>query len=1077
MRYQRTTGFWLTGVIAAVSLGLVALPSPNTAMADPSTTQTTHVDCSSSASGDGSIDHPVNGVDKLDKAFGPGKRVLFKRGTTCRGTVVVNASGTNHARTLIGAYGQGKAPILDAQGSATNQRSVIEVDDRSHITIQDLTVRNGWFSNISVETHNGHVMEGITVQRVAVEENAWKGGPNKVTDNFWVMGVGGVIVMPCSARSAIKDVVIDQVEASRQHYAGVQVGYHQLHPWSDYEKGIKRDGYMVPTCFDQESKPYPHVSPVTGIQNAVISNSSLHDNDAMGAGIFGATDVLLRNNDLYRNGSGIGNPGNTMNGTGAWWDTTRHVTAEWNNAWGNRVGYRGQDGTGLDADRNTKNSIIQNNYLHDNGGYGASVIAAYGDASATIRHNLMVDNGTHDPDRSSDIMISSYSSPTEDGRSVTGQVSGLWIYGNTIHRDQGKGNAPGIRLQSRYRPNTAISIVNNIVNRPGRGGIYSFQPTDAAEVDMVRGNLVSTDGTFARTQDVEGRPTFLSTARDNMNWPKGDSFRLAATSLGARNAVGYDNATLPGKAPTARGATDLWGTTIPEKSGFAIGADVAPGKAASATPRSTPLAPRPVSPEPTVQAPQLPWRNTIPEYELPSQYVSTIMRAPKTDRQYLAHPDTIKTRSGRLVTTFAKGHGKGPIIMMISQDRGRTWVEKKNTPASWAGSQETPTLFTLDMPDGRERLLLVSANPGWGTDLAGHRHGFNTSYSDDDGDTWSEYKHFLTKRDHGNVDNDAIVAMASLVQLRDSQGKPLPRWMGIYHDHEYVNYKTILSFDGGVETWSDPVPLLAQHREIEREYQMCEIGMFRSPDGKHIVGLARSQSHRHRATLIQSGDEGQTWSKPKELPGSLAGERHKPVYDPITGRVVVSMREIRYDLNGNGTHDGAKDWRAGNWVAWVGSYDELINQKEGQYRILLSHDWSQSIYGGDTGYSGVVTFPDGTFLMTSYGHWDEAFSRSWVDPATHHYKVTTDLSYIRQAKFTLRDFERANGIAPQPKPSVKPTVAPTAAVTPTHPVTAAPFANESRLVSESDAPVTGPAPKVGVPRPGLPVAAYEVVAP
>ena len=102
---------------------------------------------------------------------------------------------------------------------------------------------------------------------------------------------------------------------------------------------------------------------------------------------------------------------------------------------------------------------------------------------------------------------------------------------------------------------------------------------------MVRGNLVSTDGTFARTQDVEGRPTFLSTARDNMNWPKGDSFRLAATSLGARNAVGYDNATLPGKAPTARGATDLWGTTIPEKSGFAIGADVAPGKAASATPR------------------------------------------------------------------------------------------------------------------------------------------------------------------------------------------------------------------------------------------------------------------------------------------------------------------------------------------------------------------------------------------------------------------------------------------------------------------------------------------------------------
>ena len=111
--------------------------------------------------------------------------------------------------------------------------------------------------------------------------------------------------------------------------------------------------------------------------------------------------------------------------------------------------------------------------------------------------------------------------------------------------------------------------------------------------------------------------------------------------------------------------------------------------------------------------------------------------------------------------------------------------------------------------------------------------------------------------------------------------------------------------------------------------------MFRSPDGKRIIGLARSQSHNNPATLIYSDDEGETWSKPMDLPGSLAGERHKIAYDPISGRLLVTFREINYDLNGNNRFDGGNDWNAGDWVAWVGTYDQLINQEDGEYRM----DW------------------------------------------------------------------------------------------------------------------------------------------
>ena len=310
-------------------------------------------------------------------------------------------------------------------------------------------------------------------------------------------------------------------------------------------------------------------------------------------------------------------------------------------------------------------------------------------------------------------------------------------------------------------------------------------------------------------------------------------------------------------------------------------------------------------------------KSTIPMYSLGATHLSDVEKEPKKGgpRQYLGQPDMIRTKTGRLITAFPVGHGKGPLVMKVFEDNGQTWTEKKDLPKSWAGSQETPTMFALPMADGHERLMLITACPGWGTDSDGNSTGWNTSYSDDNGDTWTEYKHFWSNREDGTP-NKSVVGMASLVQLQDKDGKPIQKWMGVYHDLNYVNYRTYLTFDkDGNEQWSAPEPYLSQWRAIESKYQMCEIGMFRAPDGKKIVGLARSQSHNNPATLIYSEDEGKTWSKPMDLPGSLAGERHKAAYDPVSGRLAITFREIRYDLNNNGRFDGNADWTCGEWVA------------------------------------------------------------------------------------------------------------------------------------------------------------------
>ena len=170
-------------------------------------------------------------------------------------------------------------------------------------------------------------------------------------------------------------------------------------------------------------------------------------------------------------------------------------------------------------------------------------------------------------------------------------------------------------------------------------------------------------------------------------------------------------------------------------------------------------------------------------------------------RHYLGQPDMVRTRTGKLITAYPVGHGVGPLVMRTSTDNGETWVEKTDTPQSWENSQETPTLYTLTLPDGREPIMLITACPTtWGK----KQGGWETSYSDDDGETWTPYKSWHPVKSSGEK-RQAIVAMASLVQMRNPQtGEFIPKWMGIYHDDsngQFVNYKTYLTFENEGGEW------------------------------------------------------------------------------------------------------------------------------------------------------------------------------------------------------------------------------------------------------------------------------------
>lgn len=317
----------------------------------------------------------------------------------------------------------------------------------------------------------------------------------------------------------------------------------------------------------------------------------------------------------------------------------------------------------------------------------------------------------------------------------------------------------------------------------------------------------------------------------------------------------------------------------------------------------------------------------------------------KEPGQYLGHPTTVLLEDGRtMIVVYPKGHGRGAIVMKRSTDGGRTWSDRLPTPASWATSQEVPTIYRTVDAKGVKRLVIFSG-----------LYPIRITMSADDGRTWTELAPI--------GDFGGIVAMGSLVELKTGRG----HYMALFHDdgrfiaapaaaapgapaparRPFVVYKT-LSTDGGV-TWGPPQVVVSVP-----DAQLCEPGAIRSPDGKQIALLLRENSRTHNAYVVFSNDEGQTWTAPRELPGSLTGDRHTARYAP-DGRLFVTFRDMALDTP-----------TKGDWVGWVGTYADIVNGREGQYRVRLmdnQNDW-------DCAYPGLELLPDGTFVTTTYGHWD-----------------------------------------------------------------------------------------------------------
>ena len=311
---------------------------------------------------------------------------------------------------------------------------------------------------------------------------------------------------------------------------------------------------------------------------------------------------------------------------------------------------------------------------------------------------------------------------------------------------------------------------------------------------------------------------------------------------------------------------------------------------------------------------------TIPVADITDQPQRQVVLARGSETVNYQHPSTVLMGDGRTILcpwTYEHGGALGP--MKRSEDGGLSW-QWIQTPEDWSAVVNCPTIHRLTGPDGAERLIVQ----------AGNRGAMVQAVSGDGGVTWSSMK---------ETGISCTVAPITIEPISDG------RHLALFHEGRRIFMS--VTTDGGLK-WS-------QQRKIaeERDAYLCEPALFRSPDGKQLAAVMRENSRWYNSCIIFSDDEGESWSSPEELPGSLNGDRHLARYD-ADGRIVMVFRDT-----------GMCSKTTGDFVGWVGTYEDLVEKREGQYRLRLIAN-SRYAHAGWTGYPGLERLPDGTFVATTY---------------------------------------------------------------------------------------------------------------
>lgn len=513
-RIRRWTGLLAGAATLALPLvGLGALPAAAATGAEY------RVDCGAADAGaDGSADHPYTTLAEVNAlALQPGDALLFARGTTCTGTLSPHGSGSADAPIVVGAYGDGAAPVIDGAGA----HDAVLLKDIEHITVQDLAITNA--ANPGTERNgirlsltdfgkaSGYVLQRLDVHDVMGDDNKGLNGSAAIQ-----IGIGGKSTPTWIDGLQIRDSTITHVGRE---------GIYFKSTWN------KR-----PEVGSQDTSGLGPWTPSTGV---VIAGNTLTSVAGDGIKVDTTKGAVIEHNILagFQLRSAVAN-------AGIWPFNADDTLVQYNDVSG---GGNSHDGMSFDADGGSQNTVFQYNYSHDNAG-GLLLVCPYSGArtwGTVFRYNM------------------SYDDAARVFQLCPGNIQDTHIYNNTIVDEHA---TPTYFLQDDNSTSRGVTFSNNImVNRGAPMGVQVRGPGLSFDHNLfigVTGVPANADGAV-NPGGLGDDPGFV----EETHKPTG------LDDLGGLGLRQFSPAFRAGLAVADNGGRDITGTPVPESGPVNLGAD------------------------------------------------------------------------------------------------------------------------------------------------------------------------------------------------------------------------------------------------------------------------------------------------------------------------------------------------------------------------------------------------------------------------------------------------------------------------------------------------------------------------
>jgi len=455
---------------------------------------------------------PFKSIAKINQLeLKPSDSILFRRGGQWIGNFVPKGSGAKNKRIVIGAYGSGSAPILDAQGRISKGETIsytIQLFNQEYIELRDLKIKNYAVS----ETPRAYPLKNNITYVYAPKMGIYIEGRDSGT--LHDIQLINLEISDVNGDMSTKDNGGVFVEITRDKNISKQVksNFDGLYVEGCYIHNVDRTGWSNRSVWDRRS--------LNSSWGETLANGKIHN-------WYPNTNVVFRNNKFEKAGAnalivrvaksplvehcffthngikGSGNASFPFNCDDALFQYNEASYTYYNteaDGWDHKPDV---DAGGFDSDWNCKNTIIQYNYSHHNG-HGGILICNDGSSKTSfndgtiIRYNIFEDNGHH-------IVRNS------------GTTTNTKIYNNVFFAGKTNDSVQLIYHKSWNGYPDKTEYKNNIFYSLGKGNRFEFTEStnNTFEANTFFGNIKNEPEDLAKSKK---NPLFKSAVTSGTQW-------------------------------------------------------------------------------------------------------------------------------------------------------------------------------------------------------------------------------------------------------------------------------------------------------------------------------------------------------------------------------------------------------------------------------------------------------------------------------------------------------------------------------------------------------------------------------